>query len=280
MAELFNTDNAPLVDAWRDHLSLDRELAPNSVKSYLSQLGQLLRNHDALTASHLDILTFRAQAPARSTRVLRSVVCRSFFSWLVEEGFRDDNPAAKLKVGNTRREPPKDLDPEAARRIDEMASWEGARSSAMCRLLLYQGLRVQEATTLKPEQVDMAGMTIRVGTKSGRRVNPLHPKTAEVLAELMEGAGEWLFPSPHSRSGHVEDQAVRDWVTRWARHAHVPGRVWPHRLRHTYATQMLACGVDITYVSRLLGHTSLAATMIYTRVRDRDLPSQQRKLRY
>jgi integrase/recombinase XerD len=146
------------------------------------------------------------------------------------------------------------------------------RAATIITLLLYTGIRREEAVTLEWADVDLEGGTIRVlGKGRKERVIPLAEAAKRALEEWKpKNATGYVFTTPWSTRGHL------DVVTLWrdvAQAAEAAGlsRVSPHRLRHTFATEVLRRGADVRHVQALLGHASLATTQVYTQVVTDDL---------
>lgn len=156
---------------------------------------------------------------------------------------------------------------------------EASRFFACVRGLVHQtilqtmygaGLRLTEAVSLKPEDIDSERMVIRVRQGKGRKdryvtMSPTLLETLRTYYRACRPKGEWLFPN---RSGKYPIHATA--VQRACRQAALVSglrkRVTTHTLRHSYATNMLEAGVDLRTIQVLLGHTSLNTTAIYLHV--------------
>jgi site-specific recombinase XerD len=146
----------------------------------------------------------------------------------------------------------------------------GARNRALIALLYRTGLRISEALSLYPKDLDLADGSVRVlNGKGGRsRTVGLDPGAAaiierwlEVRANLGLGGREPVFCTLH---GHAMAAAyVRVMFKRLAARAGIEKRVHAHGLRHTHAAQLRAEGVDIAIISRQLGHASITTTARY-----------------
>jgi site-specific recombinase XerD len=139
---------------------------------------------------------------------------------------------------------------------------------AMYALLYGAGLRVGELLALKVKDIDSQRMVIHVRqTKTRRdRIVPLSPRMLQTLREYWKARrpqGELLFPG-RSRSGQMTRVAVHKAIRKTARSAGIVKRVYPHLLRHAFATHLLELGSDLRTVQILLGHASLTSTARYT----------------
>lgn len=158
---------------------------------------------------------------------------------------------------------------EELRFIDQAYARDG-RTGLMLQTLLETGARASELVQLRVEDVGLAErvVTIRHGKGGKRREVPIRRDLAQLL-RLHLGARRAgpLFASRQQGSGPVPHtltrQRVGQLVRGVAREAGITKRVYPHLLRHTVATRLLALGMDITDLQRFLGHESIATTRLY-----------------
>lgn len=138
------------------------------------------------------------------------------------------------------------------------------------------GLRLGEARNLKPEQIDSQRMCVLIrDSKGDDRLVPLPESTLQQLREWWKTHRnpQWVFPAP-GRDGKqagtakmpVSETTVQGALRRTVKKLIISKRVYPHVLRHSYATHLLEAGVPIQHVQRCLGHRSLVTTMIYLHV--------------
>lgn len=166
----------------------------------------------------------------------------------------------------------------ALERESETEAADSRLNRALYYLLSHAGLRISEVLELQVQDVDLAARRVRVRDGKGRRdrVVFLSGKAAEVL-------GQYLPTVPHAAADLVISWQGRPlrYEEAWARvrdvglSAGVSG-VSPHRLRHTYATQLLNNGMTIDALRRLMGHDNLNTTLVYARLADLTLEHQYR----
>jgi len=136
-----------------------------------------------------------------------------------------------------------------------------------CFALIYAcGLRLRETVELPVSAVDSKQMLLRViGKRNKERALPLTEPTLAMLRQVWKTHRHplWLFPNRIGTS-HLTPNAARLTFNAARDACGFPGHFTPHSLRHTFATQLLAKGVDIRVVQILLGHSSLRSTEIYT----------------
>jgi site-specific recombinase XerD len=145
------------------------------------------------------------------------------------------------------------------------------------QLMVATGMRVGELCKLKLDDLSPDCTVVRIHGKGARdRVGYItDPKLQMDLHRIIEhrrhsktGASA-LFVNRYG--AHIRPQSVRSKLRRLAKEAGLNRRVTPHMLRHTAATLLIETGVDIRFVQRLLGHSSIATTEIYTHVSDEAL---------
>lgn len=131
------------------------------------------------------------------------------------------------------------------------------------------GLRIAEACSLRPEDIDSKRMVIHVSAgKGGKdRYTVLSERLLAYLRDYYRRyrPKEWLFPG-QTKTGHVTAEAARRIFRLAATSAGISRRVTPHVLRHCFATHLLESGIDIAIIGALLGHGSLRTTEVYTHV--------------
>lgn len=170
--------------------------------------------------------------------------------------------------------------PEVLSRDEVMALIEacantpaGARNRALIALLYRTGLRITEALSLEPKDLDFDGGAVRVlRGKGGRsRTVGIDPGAAAVVSEWLAIREAWVVEGRSrattvfcQRDGRrLESSYIRVLVPRLARAAGIEKRVHPHGLRHTHAAELRLEGVDIGIISKQLGHRCISTTARY-----------------
>lgn len=280
------------ISAFERHLRSERGLSVHTLRAYASDLRQFERflaegqggaPADATPEDVRAFLAARHGSSSAATLGRKLASLRTFFRFLVREGVRAADPSVGIPTprAGTRLPAPLPVDdcqhlmeagPEAAD-----AGPADLRDQAMAELLYGAGLRVGELAALDVRDVDLVRGEVRVWGKGGKeRVVPL-PEAARVAlrAWLDHRArpgvlSEPLFTSLRARKGEaprrLDARDVRRRLLRRARAVDLPGRVHPHRLRHSFATHLLDMGTDLRAIQELLGHASLSTTQKYTAV--------------
>lgn len=149
------------------------------------------------------------------------------------------------------------------------SGFAGIRNGAMIQLLYTSGIRLSELLSLTIESIDFRSGSIKVtGKRNKERLIPLTPEMGRSLKEYMlereklYGTVGILFLSDSGKP--MYPKAVYLIVRRYLGTITTHSRRGPHTLRHTFATQLLNNGADLNAVKELLGHSTLAATQVYT----------------
>ena len=246
-----------------------QRLAATTIRNRRSILTTLAKRAGSLL--ELDVFTLRRvfardTVTASTMRTERGAIV-AFFTFLKEEGLRDDNPALKLPAVQVAKGEPR---PFTREQIDAMLN-SGCyrRTRAMILVGYYQGFRVSSIARVHGHDVDRLTSTIRtVGKGQKERRLPLHPVVAE-LSESMPKDGYW-FPARKNPATHVHPSSVTDLITKAKLRAGIlDPRLTPHSLRHAFGTDLVEAEVDIRVVQELMMHESLSTTQIYTGVSER-----------
>jgi integrase/recombinase XerC len=267
------------VERYLDYLRVERRYAEGTRINYARALAQLREHAQKLGIGRWRELKSdqvrawlaqehrRGLAPGTLHHMLSA--CRSFFNYLAREGTLKINPAAGVHSPKLRRKLPEVLDVDEVSALLEFPADdpEAVRDRALLELLYSSGLRVSELTGVRWRDLDMHEGLVRVtGKGSKTRIVPVGKKALDALTALHEqdrpDAGDVLV---HGRLGRpLTANDVRTRLKRRARDQGVWKRVYPHLLRHSFASHMLESSGDLRAVQELLGHADIGTTQIYT----------------
>ena len=201
---------------------------------------------------------------------------RTFFKYLQEIKVIETNKASYINVPKFEKELPNVINRDDLNRLRHVISTEkitGIRDRLIIELLYSSGLRSIELINLSEFIIDIEEREIRVIGKGNK----------ERITFFSENAKKWLIKyieekkkqyANYTREVLIVNSKGKKLTTRSLRrlisaHAHEAGiekEITPHVFRHSFATELLNNGVDIRYLQELLGHSSIAATQIYTHV--------------
>jgi integrase/recombinase XerD len=273
--------NARLIERFVDDLWAERGLARATLAAYRQDIASLSAACDGALSDLeqdqiLEFLGARLKRGDAVASVTRCISClRQFFAWSVRCGVRERNPM--LDIEGPRR--PHSL-PEllSVAQVDALLAQPdavtalGLRDRAFLAVLYATGLRVSEMTSLGLSSLNLGQGVVRVCGKGGReRLVPLGEVAIERLNAWLRLGRAGLKPlDDHvfvSRTGRVLSRAaVWQRIRQHAAAVGIKQRVYPHLLRHSFATHLLDHGADLRVVQMLLGHVDLGTTQIYTHV--------------
>jgi len=272
----------PEGEQFLDYLRDERGLSARTVAAYrrdLEQFSEELLQRDITPpgqATEHDIRRFIARRHrqglgARSIQRLLSAI-RSFYRWLMKEGRSRSNPAAQVRAPKTARKLPGTLDTDAVARLLDIPDDNplALRDKAIMELFYSSGLRLSELASLRWDQVDTASGLVTVTGKGNKtRVVPLGSYAAAALAAWQRVRGQFAgFEEPcvfvSNRGRPIAPRTIQSRIRHWARRQGLPQKVYPHLLRHSFASHVLESSGDLRAVQELLGHADISTTQVYT----------------
>ena len=278
--------SAALVDAYLDHLRVERRLSPLTIESYardLAALGRFLEagGLSAAGCTRQDLEAFvRGQMAAglspRSTA--RAVACvRGFFRFLVLDRRLASSPADELRAPHAWPALPRCLTLEQVDTLiaqPDVSRPRGLRDRAMIEVLYATGLRVSELVGLRPPDLHIEAGYLTCTGKGGKgRLVPMGDQAAGWVERYVREARPRLLngrTSPrlfvNARGGALSRVGFWKVLKAYALAAGLPSGVSPHVLRHSFATHLLDRGADLRAIQLMLGHSDLSTTQIYTHV--------------
>jgi integrase/recombinase XerC len=207
---------------------------------------------------------------------------RSFFKFLVREGFLQSNPVTSVSSPKVDKHLPQFLTEDEVKRLIETSkppTESGRRDSAILEIFYSSGLRISELVGMDIGDVDFIGGVLKARGKGKKeRLVPCGDTALSVLKNYLDTRKK---KSPalflNARGARITDRGVRGIVMKYLRQAGIRSGISPHTLRHSFATHMLNRGADLRTVQELLGHANLATTQIYTHLTTDKLKSVYNK---
>lgn len=207
--------------------------------------------------------------PMASSRNQAVQALKGFYTFLREQEWRDDNPAAGLNYVSPPRPLPKALHPEQVKAAVQTSKVFGPMVSTLVHLYAYTALRQSEVRCLRWSDWNGEWLRPYVSKQRKERDVYLH-ETARVALEGWRqkcDSDTWMFPSPRGGGRKpVSDTWVNERIREVGAMAGIVG-LHPHVFRHSLATKLVDDGVDIRVVQEVLGHESLRSTQVYATVR-------------
>ncbi len=205
------------------------------------------------------------------------VAIRIFFRWLVGRRRLERDPAEVLPLPRIERYLPETLNELQVEQLLEGIPTDaprGLRDRAMLELLYASGLRVSELVNLTLDRLDFDNRTVRVTGKGGKtRIVPVGKKALAAIKQYLDTERPAAVKKRTGMEAFLSARGtrlttVRVWqiVKTIAKNAGLDTNVYPHLLRHSFATHLLSNGADLRIIQELLGHADIATTQVYTHI--------------
>ena len=273
------------MDAFLDHLKVERALSPRTIGAYASDIAAFVATVEEaggggggirpeVVSEHLVRLSRRGISRRSQARALSAL--RTMFRYLREQKLLAADPTEDVSAPKMTRTLPVVLAvPEVERLLaaPPLSTPRGFRDAAMLHTMYAAGLRVSELVGLKLADVDLeAGFLAVTGKGEKRRLVPLGEwaiafirRYLEIVRPLWARPGEPAMFLTHWRRPMTR-QGFWLIVKRYARAAGIAKPLSPHKLRHSFASHLLDRGADLRSVQAMLGHVDISTTQIYTHV--------------
>ncbi len=304
--------NTPIIEhipRFLEYLDIERGLSNQTqetyerfLKSFITWIGknnlEKLKPHE-LTDEHIWNYrvylsrrnTIKNQPIKKSTRNYYLITLRSLLNYFADRNITSI-PAEKIKLTKDKKERSvKFLDLKQIEKLllsPDTSTITGLRDRALLETLFSTGLRVAELVNLNREQIKEAAdaeiMEVSIVGKGG------HPRTVYFSSRALLAIHKYLkrrkdkdkalfirYKGPKKASMRLTSRSVESIVKKYAKKAGIPIMTTPHTLRHSYATDLLAQGVDLRMIQEFLGHRNIATTQIYTHITSQKLRDVHKK---
>ncbi len=286
------------MDEYLKHISLERGLSKNTCSAYGRDLTQFLAYLKKIKTAVLSataqsvsdyLWELKSEKGLAASSLFRKVqAIKSFYAFQAVERRIEVSPVEDFRSPRLPARLPRYLSQEEVDRLLKVpvdGSFESVRARTMLEVLYATGMRVSELVGLRSEYVNLQDGWVRVlGKGSKERMIPIHPRARSLLRQylaLRERRFSAKSAAPEVFLGRGGNRLSREqfWkdLNALGKKAGLSARLYPHLLRHSFATHLLAHGADLRAVQELLGHASLATTQIYTHVAPAGLKESHRK---
>ena len=273
------------ITAFLEYLSIEKRLAKNTILSYERDLGSLerfikkqkVKTIESATGTDIqDFISydFKAGLSPRTIRRKSSSI-RSFFHFLQKRQTIKINPAKNIRVPKTRSNLPRTIDPD---QINKLLKTSGKtfieiRDKTILEVFYSCGLRLSELVGLNLMDVSLENSSLKVlGKGNKERILPIGEKAKQSLIYWLkyrsqlkkdfDSSEKALFLS--NRGTRISARNVQKRLTAWGLKLGVAEKIYPHKIRHSFATHLLESSQDLRAVQELLGHENIGTTQIYT----------------
>jgi integrase/recombinase XerD len=287
------------IEAFVRFLAVERGLSENYQLSTQRSLGefagwclqrkQITRAHQVGLPLISEYLAERKRGGLSASSIKLIVVAlKIFFRFATAQGFTKRDPTDSMSLPRIERYLPETLNELQVERLLESVNCQaplGLRDRAMLELLYASGLRISELAGAKLEHLSLEEGIVRVTGKGNKtRLVPVGRKACGAIATYLERERPQLV-KPRSGSEIFLSRrgakltTVRIWqiVKAVARRSGLEANVYPHLLRHSFATHLLGNGADLRIIQEMLGHADISTTQVYTHVDQQRLKAVHHK---
>jgi integrase/recombinase XerD len=273
------------IKSYQSYLRIERGLSKNTIENYSFDMERLclFLEQNAISVSPIKISEETVQQfiysvskevnPRSQARIISGL--KSFFSYLIFEDYRVDNPMELIETPKTGRKLPDTL---SVSEIDslisaiDLTSNEGERNRAMLETLYGCGLRVSELVTLKISDLFFEEGFIKITGKGNKQrfvpVGNLTQKYIQIYKDnvrthlnIKKGHEDTLFLN--RRGNQLTRAMIFTIIKDLAAKIELNKSISPHTFRHSFATHLLENGADLRSIQLMLGHESITTTEIY-----------------
>ena len=271
------------IDSFLAKLSQEKNYSTNTLKNYSHDLKSLIaycvqqniNQWSEIKDQNIRSLISQRHRQGLSGASLQRVLStfRSFFKYLMVENQLKFNPAKSVQAPKTGRKLPSTLDVDSVAQLIEIKGdeIETVRDRAILELFYSSGLRLSELSMLDVERgKELRSGTLRVlGKGSKERDVPVGSKAIAAMEEWLARRVEIsnkdesaLFVGKQGK--RINNSVIQKRLKYWAQKQGIDMNVFPHILRHSFASHMLESSGDLRAVQELLGHADISTTQIYT----------------
>ena len=283
-------NNYLILENFLEVLASEKGLALNTRISYKNDILQFLvfleknkKKINEITSIDIEKFTskFTSQGLEKSTISRKMSALSHFFIFLLEENMIKRNPINELDLPKQIKKLPKILSVDQVEKLitssREDQSINGIRLNTMIEILYATGIRVSELVEMKLSATYAEKNFLLVQGKGNKeRLVPISENTEGKIKDFLkirnkflnnDSESKWLFPSKQSSKGHITRQRFNQLLQTLCERVNLNNiKISPHKLRHAFATHLLANGVDLRSLQQMLGHADISTTQIYTHV--------------
>jgi len=280
-------------------ISTEKGLSPHTIEAYQRDLEQFVEtcqinkwslDEIKLPQVRQHLASLRKKELSARSLARKSSALKQFFKFLLREKKIKSDPTELLLVQVKQKRLPKHLTVEEMFRVISMAAGETdleIRDRALLELWYATGTRISEMSQLQISDIDFEEKTVRVLGKGNRqRLLPVGDVAMSWCRKYRDIRHEWVrqanlkqmepfFLSPYG--SQLSRQSIWKILKKYTKKAGIKRSVWPHMIRHSFATHILRNGADLRAVQELLGHRSISTTEVYTHLDIENLKLMQSK---
>lgn len=249
----------------------------NAIRRFTSHVRKPLKN---VTTNDIRVYLYAISKETHMADVSldnQRLYLSAFFGWLALNGYIDKDPSAlipKIKYEKKMREPLTDKEMESVR-----TACKKVLERAVIEVLYSTGCRVSELVGIKISDIDFNSKTVTLyGKGKKERIGYLNAKALHRIDQqikMIVSPCYYLFQN--EKGGHYSTRFIEKMVKDIGKRAKLNGDLFPHRIRHTTATDALKRGMRVEQVQIMLGHAKIETTLVYAKVNTDDIKEKHEK---
>ncbi len=267
------------LNKYLEYMNDERDLNENTLKSYINDLEKFhsyIRGkniEDLNSVNKTTVITYlmdlekSGRATSTIARNLSSI--KSYYDFLRNKGYVDNNPTIGLKAPKVEKKIPETLTKEEVSLLMEQPnkdSFKGLRDRAMLELMYSTGIGVNEIVGLNIEDLDMTIGTLAVKNSAGTRVIPMGSYAIDALENYLDRLRKNFETKAlfvNSRGARISRQGFWKNLKEYEENLPINKKITPQVLRQSFAVHMIENGADLEVVQKMLGHSDLTTTQVY-----------------
>lgn len=273
-----------MVETFLKYLSFEKRYSKHTTEAYRKDLNQFsdflstdfeINNLEEVKHTHIRGWVVSLMDDELSPKSVNRKIAtlKSFYKFLLAREYVELNPTSQIKPLKTEKDLPSFVKEEEITnlldKVEFSSDFEGQRDRLILELLYATGIRLAELQGLKDEDVNFYEKTIRVlGKRNKERIIPTGNSLIYLIEQYQKLRNEMGMTGPNliltDRGEPLYPMFIYRRVKKYLTAVTTLSKKSPHVMRHTFATHLLNKGADLNAVKDLLGHTSLAATQVYT----------------
>jgi integrase/recombinase XerC len=275
-----------LTDSFCNCLKFEKRYSPHTVLAYQrdltdwqlylqEQVGVTLLNEVKPVMIRSWLASLKDKGVTARSLVRKISTLKSFYKYLLKSGQVDASPMAQVTTPKMGSRLPAFIKEEEALQLGQLLAttaedWKGLNTKMLVSLFYTTGMRLSELIQLRESQIDLPRAQLKVlGKGKKERILPLTKEMVELIGSYREqkkgqfdSDQDWLLLTEAGKK--LYPRYAWALVNKVLGEATTVQQKSPHVLRHSFATHLLNNGADLNAVKELLGHSSLAATQVYT----------------
>ncbi|MFU2223312.1 tyrosine-type recombinase/integrase [Streptococcus pluranimalium] len=274
--------NYTIISTYLDYCKSHKRLSSHTIRAYKNDLLQFYSSNQMSVENYIKQLTDSAIKTSTLKRKIASL--KVFYNYLETQNLINHNPFKQLRFHfRTEKTLPKTITQDILKKIfynlkhkvmnakTAYQKEKAERNLLIISLLLSTGIRISELCHIRLQNIDINNQTLHIMGKGKKERMIFLGDEATVLllksylVNYCNQTDNYLFPGKFSQKPLTE-QSVRLVLKSLQEEMNLSTSITPHMFRHSFATMLLDSAVDIRYIQKILGHSSIAITQIYTHV--------------